>query len=223
MVAVKEIPMDGRMKEEFVMHKVETLRKRAHPKIVPLLSSYTIEVTESGYDTKKIHLVLPWADHGNLERWMESPKPPAFLGEIGLVEKDRRVYILRAMYELVSALASLHREKDSTITSHHDLKPKNILVFGKGLKLADFGCSHIRSVAENSETGESRALGTYAYQPPEYWDNNGFRAHRKHGRAFDMWAMGCIIVEMATLVVFGWEAKMINQFKTECCKNLAVN
>ena len=107
---------------------------------------------------------------------------------------------------LLPLIWSLHRETEGKITSHHDLKPADILVFGTDLKLADFGFTHSRPIFEGSQT-EGR-FGTYAYQPPE----NFLQERTPHGRAFDMWAMGCILIELATLVVYGWNNRMVSEF-----------
>ena len=117
------------------------------------------------------------------------------------------------MYSLVSALAFLHREIDGAITAHHDLKPKNILLIGETLMICDLGRSNLIPLAQGSET--NGPAGTFDYQPPEYWNDNGTRASRSHGRAFDVWAMGCIMLEMATLIVYGWESGKVSQFEEE--------
>ena len=120
----------------------------------------------------------------------------------------------------MSGLAFLHREKDGTITAHHDLKPQNILLFGQELKIADFGRSHLRPLAKGSETEGASGLGTYNYHPPEYWKENGYRAVEvKHGRAFDVWSMGCILIEIVILIVYGWESEKVEEFKNQRKKN----
>ena len=144
-------------------------------------------------------------------------QPPDWLQRLS--SSERRGYLYRSIYGLVSGLSFLHREKDGTITAHHDLKPKNILVFGQELKIADLGRSHLRPLAQGSET-QTIHLGTYAYQPPEYWKDDGTEAKLKHGRAFDIWSMGCIIVELATLIVYGWKYDMLTVFRCRRRDNL---
>ena len=119
------------------------------------------------------------------------------------------------MYALVSGLSFLHREKDGTIIVHHDLKPSNVLVLGQELKIADFGRSHLRPLPQGSEIEATSGLGTYEYHPPEYWEDDGFRAKVKHGRAFDVWSMGCIIIETAILIVYGWESEKVTEFRNQ--------
>lgn len=191
--------------------EVETLLKREHPNIVTLLSSYILTKMESETLMRSLHLIFPWAEM-NLKEWMNNPKPPPWIQRLD--ESQRRACLYRYICGLVSGLSYLHRPCDGTITSHHDLKPENILVIEQELKIADFGKSHLRSLTEGSET-ENRHLGTYEYQPPEYWDHDGSRANLKHGRAFDVWSMGCIIIELLTLVVYGWESLMVAEFRNQ--------
>lgn len=105
------------------------------------------------------------------------------------------------------------------VTAHHDLKPGNILVVNNQLKISDFGHSHLRPIMEGSATEGAPGLGTYEYQPPEYFNRDASRAQVKHGRAFYVWAMGCIILELATLIVDDWQSEMVTSFRNERRKN----
>ncbi|KAL8825230.1 MAG: hypothetical protein Q9191_004543 [Dirinaria sp. TL-2023a] len=209
-VAEKVIRLDKPEDERFYLREVETLREREHPNIVPLLASYTLEATESEFAISSLHLLFPLAEK-DLFEWMACAQPPAWLRD--LPQPDRKAYLFRSIYSLVSGLAFLHHEKNGKITAHHDLKPRNILVFAQELKFADFGRSQLRPLARGSETEASSGLGTYEYHPPEYWNDDGSRAKVKHGRAFDIWAMGCIIIELATLIVHGWSTEKVAEFR----------
>lgn len=193
------------------MREVETLRNREHPNIVPLLASFTLTAVESEADVKSLHLLFPFAEE-DLADWMARSQTPYSLQGMG--REERRTYLYHCIYALVSGLSFLHREKDGTITAHHDLKPKNILIIQNHLKIADLGRSHLRAVDLGSETEAIHGLGTYEYHPPEYWQDDGSRAPTRHGRAFDVWSMGCIILEFATLIVYGWETQKIREFRS---------
>ncbi|KAL8807219.1 MAG: hypothetical protein Q9200_004761 [Gallowayella weberi] len=187
-VAEKEIrPSDDGMgsKEEWdrLCRETSTLEKRQHPNIIPLLGSYFFEFEESEIEKKTLHLIFPLADQ-NLASWMAcAPNLEA--------EQRTRIDIYRRIYRLVSSLSYLHRELPDGFTSHHDIKPSNILVFGSEFKFADFGASHLRSSISGSETARPH-LGTYEYHPPEYWGDDGRKASSLHGRSFDAWPMGYI-------------------------------
>jgi serine/threonine protein kinase len=208
-------PSQGDWKRLF--REVKTLQKRSnHPNIIPLLASYTLETDESGHYVKTLHLLFPLAEM-DLADWMRKPQIP--FNMVRLSKQERQAYLYRSIYALVSGISYLHREVDGIFTAHHDLKPRNILVVDDRLKIADFGHSHLRPVIEGSTTEGASGLGTYEYQPPEYWNPDGSRAQFRHGRAFDVWAMGCIIVELATLIVHEWQSGMVTKFGNERTKN----
>ena len=206
-------PKDNENEAEWsqLYREVETLQKARHRNIVPLLSSYYINTIDSSDRSQKVlYLLLPWADM-DLETWMNCSEVPPSIGAHS--RGERRAYIYRCMYGLVSGLSYLHREIGGWVTSHHDLKPSNILVIGEDFKIADLGRSHLRPVDSGSATAGADGLGTYDYQPPEYYQDDGSRSRTKHGRAFDIWAMGCILVELATLVVHDWSLQMVAKFR----------
>ncbi len=93
--------------------------------------------------------------------------------------------IIRITAELEDALNEIH----SLDVIHCDLKPENIMFDKNGtLKLIDFG--NALTAAELNSSGQ--CVGTLPYRPPEYiigapLDNR-----------VDLWAMGCIVVEMMT-------------------------
>ena len=212
-------PSEGDWKRLF--REVQTLQQRRnHPGIIPLLASYTLETVESGHYVKNLHLLFPLAEM-DLADWMTKSQIPSNIAMLSEYERQARLY--RFIYDLVFSISFLHREIDGMFTSHHDLKPRNILVVIDELKIADFGHSHLRSIGEGSATEGAPGLGTYEYQPPEYWNEDGSRAQVKHGRAFDVWAAGCIILELATLIVHGWQSHMVTEFRNERKKNLKKN
>lgn len=214
-------PMNNESKDEWeqLYREVDTLQKTRHPNIVPLLASYYLDTIDSSdRPLRTLYLLFPWAEM-DLEAWMNSPQIPMSIKPLS--RNERRAYIYQSISALVSGLAYLHRESGGLITSHHDLKPSNILVIGQDFKIADLGRSHLRPADGSSETEGASGLGTYEYQPPEYWQNNGSRAKVRHGRAFDIWAMGCILIELATLIVDNWDSQMVSAFRQERAANLA--
>ena len=198
---------------ERLFREVQTLQKRGnHPNIIPLLASYTLDTVESGHHVKILYLLFPLAAM-DLADWMTKRQTPFNVARLSILE--RQIYLYRSIYELVSGISYLHREVDGQVTAHHDLKPRNILLVDGKMKIGDFGHSHLRPILEGSATNRASGLGTYEYQPPEYYNEDGSRAQVKHGRAFDVWAMGCILIELATLVVDDWQSEMITEFRDE--------
>ena len=212
-------PINNDSKEEWdqLYREVETLQKARHLNIVPLLASYFLDTTDSSDRLiRTMYLLFPWAEM-DLATWMTCSQVPMPLQDSS--RSERQAYIYRSMYALVSGMSYLHRENEGFITSHHDLKPSNILVIGQDFKIADLGRSHLRPADGGSETEGANGLGTYEYQPPEYWQDNGSRTKLRHGRAFDIWAMGCILIELATLIVDDWEPEQVSRFRQERADN----
>ena len=87
----------------------------------------------------------------------------------------------------------------SMIGYHCDLKPANILVRESGtLLISDFGQAIFKKVADTNSSNVSGVGGTEAYAPPEI-DNRELRLNRK----YDIWSLGCILVEVCMFVVSG--------------------
>jgi serine/threonine protein kinase len=109
--------------------------------------------------------------------------------------------LMRSIGCLASAVAFLHRttSKHGPII-HGDIKPSNILVFlgnnisTGNLRLADFGTASVLSLGrERTET--RRKAFTRSYQPPEC-----IGKHLPPRRSFDIWSLGCVFIEVLTLV-----------------------
>ena len=196
------------------LEEVKTLTFRQHEHLVPLVACYSMPEGQSHLDLDPaLHLFFPWTDT-DMFSWMNPsiPRPPKH--PAGLEEPGRRKeYVYNSILSVLSGASYLHREVDGLYTSHHDLKPQNIMLFDEQWKICDFGKTRLRSVGEDLET--ERNIGSFIYRPPEYED----RSVKTHGRAFDIWSLGCIIVELAVLIVYGWEGRKLSAFETERINN----
>ena len=85
---------------------------------------------------------------------------------------------------------------------HHDIKPRNILVFGNSLVLADFGLSKLKAKDEDTKTTWKHS--TFEYGAPECRDTETL-APGAIGRKSDIWSLACIISEILTYLRFGSE------------------
>lgn len=95
--------------------------------------------------------------------------------------------------QLLSAVAELHKHG----VVHRDIKTANIfLTQGKNcLKLGDFG-SAVKIQAHTTVPGELQGyVGTQAYMAPEVFTKTNTDGH---GRAADIWSVGCVVIEMAS-------------------------
>ncbi|CAO2656257.1 Nn.00g050600.m01.CDS01 [Neocucurbitaria sp. VM-36] len=84
---------------------------------------------------------------------------------------------------------------------HFDLKPDNILVEredGNWL-ITDFGQAALTRRRRGTTPRVGGHFGTDAYAPPEIEDTN-----MDFGRAYDIWSLGCIVLEVTTFMVLGY-------------------
>ena len=196
-----------------MLREVKTLRRRQnHAHIISLLAAYQQEIDESGLPVKTLHLLFPWAEQ-DLKEWMNERSTPSNVRTLS--REERQDFLYRCIYGLVSGLCYLHSEIEGSIATHHDLKPGNVLWVDGELKIADFGHSHLRSVIEGSRTEGVSEVGTYEYQPPEYWNDDGSRSDKKPGRDLDIWALGCIIIELLVLIIYDWQSGELARFARE--------
>ncbi|XP_039214181.1 mitogen-activated protein kinase kinase kinase 4 isoform X7 [Crotalus tigris] len=128
---------------------------------------------------EEMYIFMEYCDEGTLEE----------VSRLGLQEHVIRLYTK----QITTAINVLHEHG----IVHRDIKGANIFLTSSGLiKLGDFGCSV--KLKNNTQTmpGEvNSTLGTAAYMAPEVIT----RAKGEgHGRAADIWSLGCVVIEMVT-------------------------
>ncbi|XP_058467694.1 mitogen-activated protein kinase kinase kinase 4 [Malaya genurostris] len=107
----------------------------------------------------------------------------------GLPEAHARRYTI----QLLCGVKELHRHG----VVHRDLKTANIFLTKDGncLKLGDFG-SAAKIQAHTTLPGELKGyVGTQAYMAPEVFTKTNSEGH---GRAADIWSVGCVVIEMCS-------------------------
>jgi len=93
---------------------------------------------------------------------------------------------------LIQAIDYLHEMK----VKHKDIKPANILILKDKVLIADFGISKDLIDAETTASVTGMEMGTRMYWAPEVERENARR-----GRAVDIFALGCIFLEIATVFI----------------------
>jgi serine/threonine protein kinase len=153
-------------------------------------------------------LVFPWADGGNLgDYWTghESQRSAS----------KSLLWIVQQFGGIFAALTELHENN----CRHGDLKPENILWFqddsGHGtLQIADLGLATFHAKEEDTKGRKgvitSTPSGTSRYEPPEM--DSTREAPDARSRQYDMWSMGCVLLELLVWLVYG--NKALDKFKS---------
>lgn len=114
--------------------------------------------------------------------------------------------------------ASNNTNPEGSNWRHGDLKPGNIFRKESGtalgtLMIGDVGLAKKHYNITHLRTHTDTRLGTIDYEPPEAFDNS----HAK-SRAYDIWSMGCIIVETIVWLLYG--KRKLYEFYNRSSKNI---
>lgn len=162
-----------------------------HPNIINFLGSYTHK--------NKHYLLFPCIET-DLGKLLTSER------RHGDFQWDFVFY--SALTGLASALAKTHRlvlKEDEhgiqleAIGYHHDLRPPNVLVSKDTFILADFGLGSLKDAEALSHTPYKIIGGDYI--APECTDME--EIPQAVNRAIDVWAFGCLILEVVTYMLKG--------------------
>jgi serine/threonine protein kinase len=202
-----------------LLREAEALRARRHRNIIPLFASFSAgrEEPVTTNDTQEcLHMLFPEAKGGDLKAWLQMREPADEL----LEDSKRQECVQGIIQDIVSGVAFIHREVIARrYMFHHDLKPGNILrFFENGLpiwKIADFGNARIKDLPIDELTGtvhtDENRFGTYTYRPPEYFNGS----NQPHGRSFDVYSLGCVLLELATVHEYGWTNGGLPKFREQ--------
>jgi serine/threonine protein kinase len=84
---------------------------------------------------------------------------------------------------------------------HFDLKPANILVSDLSWLITDFGIARFQQADDGATSRVLSMGGTDSYAPPEM-----LRVTEKFSRRYDVWSLGCILLEVTAYAVGGRKA-----------------
>ena len=201
----KDRPQIGDHKFEQERKILDEIRKLSSEHIVVHYVTWT--------QNQHYYMLFPYADC-NLRQYMEQQ-------QFGGCTKKNNLWFLSLLRNLADALRNIHnitegQSVSSNLTTpnqelrkvawHHDIKPENILFFRgtsstKGMfKIADFGSGKVHTLRSGSANTKSPS-GTVTYEPPEALSGEGATS-----RPYDIWSLGCVILELLLWAVFGFDS-----------------
>jgi serine/threonine protein kinase len=165
---------EERRHTEAIKKEIRLLQTFRHEHSVPYYGSYMYQ--------NQLYLVFEFCD-GNLDDFLR--RSPSWFSNLSEGQKANK--IVNWIIDILSGIAAFHGNGGI----HRDLKPQNILIKGNTLYIADFGLGkQERHVSSNPHSVHR----TEKYMAPEQGKN------MKYGRASDVFALGCICLE---LLIFG--------------------
>ncbi|KAI0107272.1 hypothetical protein GGR51DRAFT_571210 [Nemania sp. FL0031] len=196
-VAVKKLKHSNQSDADQEAKALERIRNRPNVHLIKAIAYIQTEKMEFSF-------VFPWAEHGNLwELWANQERAP----------RDRDYFV--RVFRQLTCLASAIDELSNMELRHGDLKPGNIVCFqtddglpikiGKEhntmvrLVIIDAGLAKIHEEGTECRSGTDTKVSTRRYAAPELEipPPNGL------SRRFDVWSMGCILLEFAIWLIDG--------------------
>ena len=179
------------------MEALRATRDRGHPRLIRYLC--TFEKSNAYY------ILLPWADGSTLNSFWENFGPETLPRNRDLIRQS-----LDELLQLTDALDCFHDLK----FRHGDLKPDNILHFtdasGKldNFVIADLGIAKFHRLNTKLRTDPTLTkASTVTYEAPEA---RGPASREPLSRKYDVWSMGCIMLEYIIWLL--WDSEAIDAF-----------
>jgi serine/threonine protein kinase len=171
------------------------------------------------------YLLFPWADCDLDIYWSDDNNKSPYDATTKRIDSDSMKWVSKQILGLTSGLhqihnpTHLHDRSDMRYGRHGDIKPENILWFKsakdpKGiLVIGDLGISAIhREVSRSNQPGKD-IPHTPNYRPPECDLEGGIIS-----RAFDIWTLGCLFLEMICWTLGG--KNLVAKFENDRSKVL---
>jgi serine/threonine protein kinase len=195
--------------EKQYRNEVEQLKRFSglvHDHLVTVLATFTLR--------KRFHFLFPYAECALDQYWNYKVLRPTL--DLATVQ-----WVSKQCLGLIEAMHTIHEPDHINLLQgvrkygrHGDIKPDNILWFSttrdpKGiLVISDMGLSALNSAKSRSNVPGRALPGAPGYRPPECEIEGGVVS-----RAFDVWTMGCLFLELVTWLLGGQE--MLYQFQSQ--------
>lgn len=173
-----DLAKNGAARRCSFLREIRIMKKLDHPHVTRFVDAWL--------HNQHSNMIMSPVAESNLREYLDDPgKWPQYYQHL-------REWILC----LASTVSYIHSQR----IRHADLKPQNILIHHSEICIGDFGIS--RDWSDTESTSESISPLTPMYAAPEL-------VHRKpHGRSADIFSLGCIYLELATLL----RHKSVQQF-----------
>ena len=145
-----------------------------------------VSYKDSFHSNGLLHIVMSYCEGGDLNKFLKA-RNSCHLSES---------QIIHWFVQIALALLYLHKQN----ILHRDLKTQNIFLSRNIVKVGDLG---IARVLESADAMARTFIGTPYYMSPEIFQNIPYNYKS------DIWALGCCVVEMATLKT-AFSAKDLN-------------
>jgi serine/threonine protein kinase len=201
---------DGAMNTETqYLNEVEQLKRFSglvHDHLVTVLATFTLK--------NRFHFLFPYAEYALDQYWRDKvPQPSLDLATVQWFSKQ--------CLGLIEAMHTIHEPDHLNDLAgvkkygrHGDIKPDNILWFNttrdpKGIfVISDMGLSAFNSAKSRSNVPGHALPGAPGYRPPECELEGGTVS-----RQFDVWTMGCLLLELVTWLLGGQQ--MLDEFQSK--------
>jgi serine/threonine protein kinase len=201
--ALKQLRRDDLKEFQREVRALKRFNGFNHDHMVTLLTTWKLD--------GKYYMLFPLAKC-DLAKYWENDRCPE-------ITSDMTRWMLKQIVGIVSALQYIHEPPSMPRASenlnvsaeeygrHGDLKPENILLFDSPkdprgiLVVADLGLSTINSILSRTHTN-SRTQVTPRYKPPECNIRGA-----KIRQSYDIWTLGCLLLEWICWVIEGEDAR----------------
>jgi serine/threonine protein kinase len=197
--ALKTLYQDSKVEKNFGKEvKMLETYARCHPHIITVLSMFKHK--------EEYNFLFPWA-HCDLGRYWERNQSVRDFSSVS--------WMIDQCVKITDAIRVIHnppkqdalRPHEKLWGRHGDIKAENILLFGDeawpNLVVADLGIGALHRLISRSEVQPKSISTTRTYRPPEVDMKTG-----KVSRAYDMWTLGCLFLDMLTWFLGNEEYRM---------------